>query len=230
MVQGQQQFSPTQILEAGRRAEAEGRVEYAVQFYRHLIEHAPRTMEALSAEQALQRIGAPPVGGYNGGPAPGHELNGSNGVNGHQGTREPARPVAGPVAVPVRPGGQTSAQTGADGVVRPAGSTRVVRRRYRAGRALARIVTLFGFFDLGLGAGLFVLAGVGAAGIVVPGLPGLLAGQPPLVAAAAGLVMTFIGLMLALGGQLARALFDQASAARDLAILKRLQLSGSGAF
>ena len=37
MVQAQQQFTPRQILEAGQRAVAEGRTDYARQFFQHLI-------------------------------------------------------------------------------------------------------------------------------------------------------------------------------------------------
>ena len=58
MAQGSQNFTPAQILEAGRRAEAEGRVEYAIQFYRHLTDHLARTAEATTAREALHRLGA----------------------------------------------------------------------------------------------------------------------------------------------------------------------------
>lgn len=50
------QFTPAQILEAGQRAMAEGRTEYAVQFFRHLIEHYGATPEAGAARDALARL------------------------------------------------------------------------------------------------------------------------------------------------------------------------------
>lgn len=56
MVQGPTQYTPAQILEAGQRAEADGRVEYAGQFYHHLIDHYPQTPEARIAREGVQRL------------------------------------------------------------------------------------------------------------------------------------------------------------------------------
>lgn len=56
MAQGTPQFSPAQVLEAGRRAEAEGKYDYAVQFYRHLVTHFATSAEAGSARDGLDRI------------------------------------------------------------------------------------------------------------------------------------------------------------------------------
>ena len=53
-----QQYTPSQILEAGRRAEAEGRTEYAIQFYRHLIDSHAGAPEAEAAHDALVLIQA----------------------------------------------------------------------------------------------------------------------------------------------------------------------------
>ena len=53
MAQNSQQFTSTQILEAGQRAEVEGRLEYAIQFYRHLTDHLPRSADAMIAREAL---------------------------------------------------------------------------------------------------------------------------------------------------------------------------------
>lgn len=66
MAQGTPQFSPAQVLEAGRRAEAEGKFDYAVQFYRHLVTHFSSSAEAGAARDGLDRIergggGAAPV-------------------------------------------------------------------------------------------------------------------------------------------------------------------------
>jgi hypothetical protein len=49
-------FSALQILEAGRRAEAEGNRDHAVQFYRHLTLHFAGTFEAADAVTALHRL------------------------------------------------------------------------------------------------------------------------------------------------------------------------------
>lgn len=50
------QFTPAQILEAGQRAEADGRIDHAIQFYRHLVEHYPYEQEAALARDGLGRL------------------------------------------------------------------------------------------------------------------------------------------------------------------------------
>jgi hypothetical protein len=51
------QFTPAQLIDAGRRAESEGRPDLAVQFYRHLTEHFAEAAQAAEAYGALGRIG-----------------------------------------------------------------------------------------------------------------------------------------------------------------------------
>jgi hypothetical protein len=57
MLYASPQFTPAQLIESGRRAEAEGRPDLAVQFYRHLTEHFADAVEAAEAHGALGRIG-----------------------------------------------------------------------------------------------------------------------------------------------------------------------------
>lgn len=63
MAQGTPQFTLGQILEAGQRAEADGRVEYATQFYRHLTDHYPQSAEARIARDGLARLQHRQAGG-----------------------------------------------------------------------------------------------------------------------------------------------------------------------
>jgi hypothetical protein len=49
-------FSAQQILEAGRRAEADGNRDHAVRFYKHLTIHFAGTFEAADAVAALHRL------------------------------------------------------------------------------------------------------------------------------------------------------------------------------
>lgn len=63
MAQGTPQFTLGQILEAGQRAEADGRVEYATQFYRHLTDHYPQSAEARIARDGLARMQHRQAGG-----------------------------------------------------------------------------------------------------------------------------------------------------------------------
>jgi hypothetical protein len=57
MANAPSQFTPAQILEAGQRAEADGRFEHAKQFYRHIVEHHPHTREFGLARDGLGRLG-----------------------------------------------------------------------------------------------------------------------------------------------------------------------------
>ena len=56
MSQAYPQFTPVQILEAGQRAFAEGRTEYAAQFFKHLIDHYADTPEAAVARDAMVQV------------------------------------------------------------------------------------------------------------------------------------------------------------------------------
>ena len=74
MTQAYPQFTPVQILEAGQRAIADGRQEYATQFFQHLVDHYSQTPEAARAREVLARLNAPTapqyVNGNNGAPRP----------------------------------------------------------------------------------------------------------------------------------------------------------------
>jgi hypothetical protein len=56
MAQAYPQFTPVQIFEAGQRAMADGRREYAAQFFQHLIDHYADTPEAAGARDAIARM------------------------------------------------------------------------------------------------------------------------------------------------------------------------------
>ena len=177
MVQATQHFTPPQLLEAGHRAEVEGRLDLAAQFYRHLTEHFAFTPEAAEARNGLGRVGATQSQVWH--------LNGAAYANG---AARPQRPRA----------------------VAP-------RDHYRTGRALARLVSTLGW--------LAVLCGVVAPAAYL-GLdhfaqaatfPRL--GLSYVLTSAAGVFG--IGLLVVFAGQIARAVFDQANAARDLVALER---------
>jgi hypothetical protein len=55
-VAGTAQFTPRQVLEAGRRAEADGKRDYAIQFYQHVLAHHGATAEAIEADDSLRRL------------------------------------------------------------------------------------------------------------------------------------------------------------------------------
>jgi hypothetical protein len=52
------QLTPAQLIDSGRRAEAQGRPDLAVHFYRYLTDYFAEAIEAAEAHNALGRIGA----------------------------------------------------------------------------------------------------------------------------------------------------------------------------
>lgn len=56
MTSSTQQYSPADILVFGQRAEAEGKLQYAAQFYHHLRNYYAGTQEGNEAAQGLARI------------------------------------------------------------------------------------------------------------------------------------------------------------------------------
>lgn len=257
MAQGSQQFTPSQILEAGRRAESEGRIEYAIQFYRHLTDHLGRTAEAATAREALARLGAasgPSPAGIAGTlpqVAPPAKINGHahatmpgptampspiQPMPGTQPNALPTAPQAGPAMRPQTP----SANAGSALVPRPAQASaaeqqakrRLVlprsRRRYRTGRLFARLVTFLGFIEIAVGIALVLLGLAGRLGLGGSAVAEFASAQQ-IVGAAAGLSVIGIGLFQVLGGQLARAAFDIASANRDIAAMSRARAVYDGA-
>jgi hypothetical protein len=236
MAQNSQQFTSAQILEAGQRAEVEGRLEYAIQFYRHLTDHLPRSPEAAIAREALSKLGALPSGSERTAPA---QTNGSagpsyytsasplpnngNGLpNSGNGAVPPPQQYARPTGtaiVPRRPQPNPSAANTA--APKPVFSIPKSKRRYRTGRFFARFFSVLGFLQMGVGVGLMIAALLSQFGGGIAMLPAIIASQSPMLAGGAGSALLFFGSVQVLGGQLARAIFDQASASRDLALFNR---------
>jgi len=182
MVQPTQHFTPPQLLEAGHRAEVEGRLDLAAQFYRHLTEHFAFTPEAAEARNGLGRVGATQSQVWH--------LNGAAYANG---APRPQRPRA----------------------IAP-------RDHYRTGRALAFLARLFGWLTVVCGLAAPALYFGLAQFMQDISLPRL--GPPQILAAAAALVGA--GLFVVFAGQMARAVFDQANAIRDLVALERAKFGG----
>jgi hypothetical protein len=180
-----QLFTPPQLLEAGQRAEQDGRLDLAVQFYRHLIDQYGISPEATEGRKGLGRVVMSDPQMVQ------PQIWRSNGAATTNGAARPQR------RRPVAP-----------------------RNHYRIGRALARLISTAGWLAavFGLMAPLaYWLLDRFAAASALP-RPGL-----ALVAVGAvGLVAT--GLLVVLAGHLARAIFDQANAMRDLVALERAKI------
>jgi hypothetical protein len=195
MVHTSQQLTPPQLLDAGRRAEGEGKLDLALQFYRHLAEHYGYTGEAAEARNGIGRIGAAQAQSQPHSQAQSQFWH-SNG-NGHAHTHDPGRG-----AEPRPPRAQRR---------RPVAP----RDHYRIGRVLAVLISALGWMTAALGVALpFAL--------LLPGLTIPFLGPPQLVGAA--VVLCAWGLFVVFCGQAARALFDQANAARELVALERAKL------
>jgi hypothetical protein len=188
------QFTPAQILEAGRRAEAEGKIDYAVQFYRHLTDHYARAPEATDAWASLRRLSTQRTGGP-------HTT--SPAVDGAAAQRTNLPVVTSPA--PRRPVAGTP------------------RDDYRAGRMVAQLLAGAGWLALASGllvVGLAVAAHFTEAKQLQQLLQQL-SGLGPLLAVSYGMAAAGGGLIAIFWGQFARATFDTANATRALAELER---------
>jgi hypothetical protein len=227
------------VLEAGRRAEAQGQVDYAVQFYRHLIDYYPASGEASSARDALQRLSpragfdpattgsTPPSSTTAAVPPPPPYRNGATqwspaGGNADQAGREAHRETTGGrAASSQRPDPPPRAMAappreygGTPGTMRglPLELPPVVRG-YLFGRVLAILVVALGAILFLVG---FVMLGFALTTGSVPVVPPV---GPP---AAIGGVLVLLGAVLLFAGQTALATFATANATRDQAAVLRL--------
>ena len=203
MAQGSPQFTPRQLLDAGRRAEAEGKLDHANQLYRHLADHFAYTTEAAEARNGLGRIG---MGAGNG-----TQLWAENGA---------ATPASSPPPLAHR---QTGSQFGARG--RPVAS----ERHYRTGRALATAVSCVGWLIVAAGmvmVPLMLLADPQMLQRSVPSAAPYAMALGPVGSVAAAVAFSMAGLAVVFWGQMASALFDQANAARELVAIERARQLG----
>ena len=205
-------FTPQQVLDAGKRAETEGRRDYAIQFYRHLTDHWADTPEASAARDGLARLGIRPAGQAhpNTQPPPPPYVYAPNGANG-------ASPAAhtgyAPMPLPpALPNVKDSRDTAAP--VHNATQHRTPVK-YRAGRFVAGFIIGIGLLSMLAGVAFLAIAAAAWFGKPIS-LPGTVPAVDALVAGAAvagGLFVMFIG-------QLAQAIFDGANALRDLALFE----------
>lgn len=234
-VQESPQFTPSQVLDAGRRAETEGRGEYALQFYRHLVENYPGSGEAAAAMSALTRLGANPHASLVSRLAPQPPFPAA----------APAEPrfdvsMGGPAmnnpyeqGRPYEPAfqqasGYAPAQSAPSAPQYGAGDAYAEQalmlelparpRDYRTGRFLARMFSWLGG----------IIAVMGVAFVVLAVLSPRLAASIPLVGswgsgAFTSVLLIFAGLFQIMLGQFVRAGFDQSIAARDFAAVTRAE-------
>lgn len=227
MVQTAVQFTPVQVLQAARRAEAEGKMDYALQFYRHLVEQHGGTTEAQEAREGLFRIaewrwgearvartrdGTNPPGAQ---PVQGQPTPASSGQRVYNVANNAPQPAyaseqQGPGPLP-----QIISRQHAQAEEQPS-----FHARFRASKFFAHALSGIGWMTLlsGIGA-----AAAGFAGAVSELSAIALLGAP--FGVMLGIPAALFGLVLVVGGQLAAALFDSANATLEMAAIERGRIS-----
>jgi len=217
MVHASPQVTAAQVLDAGRRAEADGRLEYAIQFYRHLTDHHSGAPEAEAAREALSRL----------------KLQTSN-LDGFPRTRAASPP---PLRNPGHFHASDSARLGPKvgrgpiriapaGAVQPSAPIELPESEteYLTGRLVAHAFVGLGVF-LAVAGLLATIAGLMLPGEMLAALPHWVLAMHPF----AGPTGAATGIVLFLLGQIARAIFDIASASRDLAAIERAKVEHANA-
>ena len=219
MVQTSMQFTPVQVLQAARRAEAEGKMDYALQFYRHLVEQHGTTAEAQEAREGLFRIAEWRWGEAR--VARSRESGGA-GQAAQPSAQAPSPPSGGQRVYNVGNQSAASGYTDPQHVPMP----RVARPeendlppfqpRFRLSKVVAHALSAVGWAML-LGGLFAAVAGAGGfVGELSPiaffGLPlGVLVGAPALV----------FGLGFIVAGQIAAAVFETTNATLELVAIER---------
>ena len=218
------QFTPVQVLQAARRAEAEGKMEYALQFYRHIVEHHVSTPEAHEAREGLLRIAewrwgeARALGRQTTqpalAPAPQAVQNTYTAIPGGRSALANERVYEQPPPIEDQRMPQVISRDASGDFEGQEGSA--FSSRYRGARFVAFVLSSLGWAGvmggvlIAASASVGMVAEVSAAGVW--GLPlGVLFGLP----AAA------VGLLLVVAGQIAIAVFENATATFDLLALER---------
>jgi len=200
------QYTPVQVLQAARRAEAEGKMDYALQFYRHLVEHHGMTAEAQEAREGLFRIAEWRWGEARvtrrqeaaNAPPQRHDSYAAAAAQQQDYSSEPPQHLPQVIArEAAKAAGMSAAQP--------------YKARYRGATAIATLVSAVGWASVLAGVVMAVLAAGGFAADVSAG--GLL-GLP--VGVLLGVPAAVIGLVLVVTGQLATAVFESTNATLEL--------------
>ncbi|WP_072371305.1 hypothetical protein [Hyphomicrobium sp. NDB2Meth4] len=219
------QFTPAQVLQAARRAEAEGKMDYALQFYRHLVEQHGGTPEAQEAREGLFRIAEWRWGEAR--VARSKEAGGAA-ATGPQPPQTPPSATTGQrvynVANNEQAGYASEEQRPAAGNLpqiisrqhAPADQRVPFEARFGVGKAFAHMLSGAGW--------LMLLSGIFAAAAGFAGLVGELSalglfGAP--FGVMLGLPAVLFGLVFVVGGQLAAALFESANATLEATAIQR---------
>jgi hypothetical protein len=216
MAQASLQYTPVQVLQAARRAEAEGKMDYALQFYRHLVEQHSSSVEAQEAREGLFRIAEWRWGEARVARRQEAANNGQQANHGHQPYTIAASSDYPPESANRLP--QIIAREAAKAAAKD--EAPVFKSRYRAARNIAVLVSGVGWLSAIFGVLVAVLAIAGAttqvSEQVLMGVPvGFLVGMP----------LAMFGLLLVIAGQVGMAVFESTNATLELLSIERGRLS-----
>jgi len=213
MAQASLQYTPVQVLQAARRAEAEGQMDYALQFYRHLVEQHSSSPEAQEAREGLFRIAE-----WRWGEARvTRRQEGANGAQGHGGyAQAPQHAHHDYPPEPPQHRPQVIAREAAKAAAAGAAMQQAPNSRYRSAMTVALLVVGVGWASVLAGVIIAVLA---AGGLVADMSAGGILGLP--VGVLLGVPVAMIGLVLVVTGQLAAAVFESTNATLELLALGR---------
>lgn len=221
------QYTPLQVLQAARRAEAEGKMDYALQFYRHIVENHATTPEAQEAREGLMRIAEWRWSETRGGArrqdyagnqpsqqryAPPHQ-NEQQRPDAYGDAAEPAPHASGQGHLP-----QIIAREAAKAAQ---GAEPVLFSQHRAATIVAQVVGLIGWASMVAGLAVAIVAGAGTfAEVSAEGLMGMPVGV------IVGMPAAVVGLALVLAGHLATAVFESTNATLELLSIERGRRAG----
>lgn len=229
MAQTAVQYTPVQVLQAARRAEAEGKMDYALQFYRHIVEHHGTSAEAQEAREGLFRIAE-----WRWGEA---RIARRQEAGGGQGKQQAAQAQQRPAAASTQ---QTYAPEPAESSVPVTGATRmpqIIAReaerqadehhpatppsaRFRGAWLAAVLLSGCGWAIVVTGIVIAILAlGGGTAELAEQGMLGIPLGV------ALGVPAAVIGLVLIVGGLLAIAVLESTNATLELLAMRQRKQS-----
>jgi len=215
------QYTPLQVLQAARRAEAEGKMDYALQFYRHIVENHATTPEAQESREGLIRIAEWRWSDARGGRR--QDYAGAQGGNQRHVPPPPSeRPEHYHESVDAQPAMGSSAhlpQIIAREAARAAEGAEPAAEfaaRYRSAKIIAQLLSGLGWASVAAGLAVAIVAAAGTNEIVsaaaLMGLPlGVVIGTPA----------ALIGLVLVVTGHLAVAVFESTNATLELLSIER---------
>jgi hypothetical protein len=215
--QAQGQFTPEQLIVAGRRAEAQGQAAHALQFYHYIAEAFPHATEAYEARDAIYRLSEPQPQTQVPAQPTGHSQ--ASMTNVRPSDNRPSTALeAGPGPSHGRPlkGGKAAQRARKAAAEDDDIDEEASRPGYRVGRLVAAMLATMGWLML---LGGLLLGPMMIVALTVKSVPKSIREMVAANLLATGVLTfgaIFFGLLALFAAQTARATYDTADAVRDL--------------